>query len=245
MRSSKLFLIASALCVSALLASTAQAELISAATISASASSNPSSGGTSPIYAVNGSGLSGTNHASVQSGTMWLGYDYAGNNLSGQFLTIDLEKNYNLDSTNTLKVWNYNHSTVLNRGIRMASFWYLSDDGGAVLTDTTQPAGALTQLTGVTTDAAGGVTFDMANGSDTATNFNTVSFNTPITARYIRIQVAGEVGVGNYGGGEDVAHGYVGLSEVQVFGTVPEPNTLMLLATGLIGLLCYAWRKRR
>jgi hypothetical protein len=27
--------------------------------------------------------------------------------------------------------------------------------------------------------------------------------------------------------------------------TVPEPGTLALLATGLIGLLCYAWRKRR
>ena len=26
---------------------------------------------------------------------------------------------------------------------------------------------------------------------------------------------------------------------------VPEPGTLVLLATGLIGLLCYAWRKRK
>lgn len=26
---------------------------------------------------------------------------------------------------------------------------------------------------------------------------------------------------------------------------VPEPSTLALLATGLIGLLCYAWRKRK
>jgi hypothetical protein len=27
--------------------------------------------------------------------------------------------------------------------------------------------------------------------------------------------------------------------------TIPEPGTLILLAAGLIGLLCYAWRKRR
>ncbi|MBU4273117.1 MAG: PEP-CTERM sorting domain-containing protein [Planctomycetes bacterium] len=26
---------------------------------------------------------------------------------------------------------------------------------------------------------------------------------------------------------------------------IPEPSTLALLATGLIGLLCYAWRKRK
>ena len=29
------------------------------------------------------------------------------------------------------------------------------------------------------------------------------------------------------------------------FDVVPEPGTLALLATGLIGLLCYAWRKRK
>jgi hypothetical protein len=26
---------------------------------------------------------------------------------------------------------------------------------------------------------------------------------------------------------------------------VPEPGTLILLVTGLLGLLCYAWRKRK
>ena len=27
--------------------------------------------------------------------------------------------------------------------------------------------------------------------------------------------------------------------------TVPEPSTVVLCATGLLGLLCYAWRKGR
>ena len=35
--------------------------------------------------------------------------------------------------------------------------------------------------------------------------------------------------------------GYVGVA----YYLVPEPSTLALLATGLIGLLCYAWRKRK
>ena len=26
---------------------------------------------------------------------------------------------------------------------------------------------------------------------------------------------------------------------------IPEPSTLALLATGLLGLVCYAWRKRK
>jgi hypothetical protein len=28
-------------------------------------------------------------------------------------------------------------------------------------------------------------------------------------------------------------------------GAVPEPGTLAILASGLLGLLCYAWRKRK
>ena len=28
-------------------------------------------------------------------------------------------------------------------------------------------------------------------------------------------------------------------------GVVPEPSTLVLLAAGLLGLACYAWRKRK
>ena len=32
---------------------------------------------------------------------------------------------------------------------------------------------------------------------------------------------------------------------VKLNAPIPEPGTLTLLVTGLIGLLCYAWRKRK
>jgi hypothetical protein len=35
------------------------------------------------------------------------------------------------------------------------------------------------------------------------------------------------------------------IGEVQAFAPTPEPGTIVLLATGLIGLLAYAWRKRK
>jgi hypothetical protein len=38
---------------------------------------------------------------------------------------------------------------------------------------------------------------------------------------------------------------YYGLFNGLQIESVPEPSTLMLLATGLLGLLAYAWRKRR
>jgi hypothetical protein len=39
--------------------------------------------------------------------------------------------------------------------------------------------------------------------------------------------------------------GCYGFVDNVALGEVPEPSTIMLLATGLVGLLAYAWRKRR
>ena len=42
------------------------------------------------------------------------------------------------------------------------------------------------------------------------------------------------------------SRGFTGaIDEVVVSNLVPEPTALVLLATGLIGLLAYAWRKRK
>jgi hypothetical protein len=42
------------------------------------------------------------------------------------------------------------------------------------------------------------------------------------------------------------ANDVVGFGEIRFVGNaVPEPGTIVLVTTGLIGLLCYAWRKQR
>ncbi len=48
----------------------------------------------------------------------------------------------------------------------------------------------------------------------------------------------------NFGGG-DGTRGFDNLMLQTNPPEIPEPSTLALLATGLLGLLCYAWRKRK
>lgn len=49
-------------------------------------------------------------------------------------------------------------------------------------------------------------------------------------------------GTGGFGGGAQTCY-----REIDVFGvsSVPEPSTIVLVLTGMLGLLAYAWRKRK
>ena len=52
-------------------------------------------------------------------------------------------------------------------------------------------------------------------------------------------------GLFNIGGRGDATLNMSGtMSYFKIEGQVPEPGTILLLTTGLVGLLCYAWRKR-
>ncbi|MBU4270904.1 MAG: PEP-CTERM sorting domain-containing protein [Planctomycetes bacterium] len=53
------------------------------------------------------------------------------------------------------------------------------------------------------------------------------------------VNIIGVVGTYNWSGTG------IPLDTVVLSSNIPEPSTLALLATGLLGLLCYAWRKRR
>jgi hypothetical protein len=60
----------------------------------------------------------------------------------------------------------------------------------------------------------------------------TKTFTSPVTARYFGLRVNTSCSVDSFQ-----------MAEVS-FSTVPEPSTITLLTAALIGLLCYAWKKR-
>jgi hypothetical protein len=45
--------------------------------------------------------------------------------------------------------------------------------------------------------------------------------------------------------GNSVLTGPMYLDELRVFDATPEPSAIVLLVTGLLGIVCYAWRKRK
>ena len=84
--------------------------------------------------------------------------------------------------------------------------------------------------------ATGAVSYDSSNGGYDDNGMDQV-FGVAVdpdtgTVYVARSKVYDSLGTGQY------------CSEVMVFSVVPEPGTLALLATGLFGLLAYAYRKR-
>ena len=210
------------------------AALAQIADVAASASSRADAT-TDPIWAVNGAGLSGVAHTNDQTDVTWV---TSSGDINGAFIIIDLKENFPIPRTNSLRIWNFNGSADFpigdrtNRGIKTASFSYASDDGGAFLSGTTEPAASFTALSLVTTSATSGNTLDKADFSPTFSDFETVHFNEAVVARYIRITVVGGPSAGNYD-----HPSFVGLSEVQVFSSaVPALGHwwLVLLALALV-----------
>ena len=125
---------------------------------------------------------------------------------------------WDLGGTYTLSkvhVWNFNEGGYTDQGIKTLDIQKWNSE------------------TSAWENAYTGLTWSQAPGSDTYAGFDQ-DFTTPITTSKIRF-----ANLVNYGS----VYG-AGVGEVVFYG-VPEPGTLGLLGMAGLGLLAYAWRRRR
>ena len=145
--------------------------------------------------------------------------------LSAAYITYDLGANYNLTG---MHVWNYNND-------------YLAYDRGS--------DHVIVSVTSVANPGPGDwTTVSYTYGGNPATQFVQASGVGSYTGEtygltYSNVRMVKFDITDTFSG---ATPGYVGLAEVRFIGSAtPEPSTIVLLATGLIGLLAYAWRKRK
>ena len=93
-------------------------------------------------------------------------------------------------------------------------------------------------------ESIGTAPFDLGTLYLTAAAAGTFAYSFPANPGHFQIIGNNLNGTGTAG---DVSEppDYVGRGDSVQFLGVPEPGTLVLLASGLMGLLCYAWRKRK
>lgn len=147
--------------------------------------------------------------------------DYFDNGGTVPVLTIDLGANYTLAGAS---LWNYNVAGNATKAFSLA----FSTDGAY----------------GASTDYQTAV--PLINNTENYDSIPREDFAfTTVTARYVRMTITDNWCGAVCGDGSSAIGGdRVGFLDVQ-FATVPEPHMLILLATGLLGLLAYAWRKQR
>jgi hypothetical protein len=174
-----------------------------------------------PVDTINSTGL-------VASGGAW---DYhvkdptcavwtAQSTDTSPWIQWDLGKTYNLTG---FHMWNgnenWNPPDLTSRGVQAANVKVSAN--GSIWTD------------------LGSMTFTQAPGTDTYTGEDYAL--TAANARYVRFDV-----LSTFGATMPSAANYASIAEIRFQGTaVPEPSTIVLLTTGTIGLLAYAWRHRK
>ena len=172
------------------------------------------------VHAADGSGLSGDTHIFAGEGFFWLsgGVGFQGGiNDNDPAITFDLHGEYLLDS---MKIWNY------------------SEFGRA-----TSRAQVQVSLNGVAFNSNGEVTPLAQVNPAQSFPLNQAQ------ARYVRFDILQNSRGLTYPTTVNplpIDSGFVGLAEVQFFGTaVPEPGSLMLGTSMLVGVVIARHRRRR
>jgi hypothetical protein len=195
--------------------------------------------GTPTVFHTGGDVLTWTHDATWSGFGQWLGDDNTVNEnpgaVDGQYLTFDLGAAHGL--TNAY-LWNFsqyrgsptNTLDLTGRGVK--NFDLLGSLDGATFTPIATGLQMAKSEVGLNDGASGG-------GTIGSVPITTQAFDISATARYVRVLIHSDW--------NGIATDNVGLAQVAFGGTAvtPEPGTLVLLASGLIGLLCYAWKNRK
>ena len=125
-----------------------------------------------------------------------------------------------------IDIWNYTQAGNLARSTKVLSVYSCSDVAGDNPTLITATP-----------------TVSLAEATNTPEYVNQIPLTNATNVQYVKLAI-----VQSWAGEAPGAANWVGLGFVTFEGAAaatPEPGTLTLLAAGLAGLLCYAWRKRR
>ena len=149
--------------------------------------------------------------------------------------------------------WNIGNSSIVDSTMMNA---YLDAGGTPIsITVTNVPYATYDVYAYVGSDGNGRVGHGLINGlTDTARYYTVAGLTSYVEATATTVDASASANYIHFSGVTGSSFTYAqawdkeyfsGLCGLQIVSAVPEPSAMILLGSALIGLLCYAWRKRR